>query len=198
MSLSRSPRKTAGRRSGFALVEVMVSAMILTVCGFMMSATITATMTHRVVRQETAAAADVARNVLEEMRSAPFRDLFALYNECTTDDPEGEGTAPGLHFDVPGLDPLEDDADGHVGIILLPGSGPELRESLAAGTSLPGGSSPTELDLPRDLNGDGVVDEGDHAHDYFILPIQVLVEWKGYNGSRQLRLNTLMTGINRQ
>ena len=70
MSLFRSPRKTAGRRSGFALVEVMVSAMILTVCGFMMSATITATMTHRVVRQETAAAADVARNVLEEMRSA--------------------------------------------------------------------------------------------------------------------------------
>jgi hypothetical protein len=32
--------------------------------------------------------------------------------------------------------------------------------------------------MPRDLNGDGVVDALDHSVDRILLPVKVTVEWK--------------------
>lgn len=169
-------------RAGFALVEVMVAMVVLTLCAYLLSATITATAAHGVVRKETAHAADAARNVLEDMRALPFGEIFARYNEDPGDDPGRPGTAPGAHFAVLGLDPLPGDRDGMVGRVVLPSPGPELYESAVVESLL----------MPRDLNGDGWTDGKDHASDYIILPVQVIVEWNGYSGPRSFSLSTVM------
>ena len=48
------------------------------------------------------------------------------------------------------------------------------------------------LGLPRDLNGDSIVDGLDHADDYFLLPLEVTVRWRGRSGDRTLRRVTML------
>ena len=50
-----------------------------------------------------------------------------------------------------------------------------------------------ELGLPRDLNGDNVVDDQNHAGDYIILPVCIVVRWQGMFGERSLRMVTMLT-----
>jgi hypothetical protein len=96
------------------------------------------------------------------------------------------GPAPGPDFAVPGLDPLADDLDGRVGKIVLPeldtGSGVELREDL----DMP------ELGMPRDLNGDGIVDSADHSGDYRVLPVLLRLDWSGRSGNRHTVVRTIL------
>ena len=165
----------------------MVALSMLTICAYLLSATITATMTHDVAGREAAYAADAARNVLEDLRAEDFAELFALYNEDPSDDPGGEGTAPGCHFTVPMLDPDPADADGFVGQILLPCPGPELYESIQS----------EALQMPRDLNGDGFMDRRDHSDDYIALPVIVRLRWNGYAGVRTMELATVMADMTR-
>ena len=61
-------------------------------------------------------AVDGAMNRIEQMHAVPFDDLYALFNQSGDDDPGGVGTAPGAHFDVPGLSARANDPDGKVGI----------------------------------------------------------------------------------
>jgi prepilin-type N-terminal cleavage/methylation domain-containing protein len=46
------------------------------------------------------------------------------------------------------------------------------------------------LGMPRDLNGDSLVDDCDHASDYVILPVHVSLEWRGDFGPRRFDLYT--------
>ena len=46
------------------------------------------------------------------------------------------------------------------------------------------------LGLPRDLNGDSLVDDCDHSEDYIILPVRVEVSWRGRFGARSFSLYT--------
>ncbi len=73
-----------------------------------------------------------------------------------------------------------------MGKIVLPefdaGSGVELREDL----DLP------ELGMPRDLNGDGIVDSADHSADYRLLPVLLRLEWRGQSGHRQSEVRTIL------
>ncbi|MFT4540852.1 MAG: hypothetical protein ACI841_003523 [Planctomycetota bacterium] len=171
--------------SGITIVEMMIALTVMTVCAYLLSATITATMTHDVAGREGAYASDVARNILEDLRAESFEDLYALYNGDPTDDPDGEGTAPGMNFEVPMLDVDVADIDGFVGRILFPGYGPELYEHVDYEL----------LTLPRDLNGDGWIDGLDHSGDYIILPVCVELQWKGYAGSRTFKLSTVMADM---
>jgi len=160
---------------------------ILTVCGYLLSSTITATMAHAVAKREMILAAQAARNILEDMRNAKFAELYALYNDDPDDDPDGPGTAPGADFGILGLDPREGDPDGMVGRITLPASsGPLLETVEAAG-----------LTMPRDLNGDAHVDDADHSSDYIVLPVIVTIEWDGFAGPRTLRMQTMLADLTR-
>jgi len=49
------------------------------------------------------------------------------------------------------------------------------------------------LGLPRDLNGDSMIDCADHAQDYIVLPILIRVEWQGPNGPRVFEMHTMLT-----
>ncbi|MEO0649457.1 MAG: hypothetical protein AAFZ65_02115 [Planctomycetota bacterium] len=48
------------------------------------------------------------------------------------------------------------------------------------------------LGLPRDLNGDSIIDSSDHGSDYFLLPLEVTVQWRGRTGDRTLRRVTML------
>ena len=59
----------------------------------------------------------------------------------------------------------------------------ELREDVAdAG-----------LGMPRDLDGDGFVEPGVNvAGEYVVLPVRVLIEWRGVSGDRSVQLETML------
>lgn len=138
---------------------------ILTVSVAMFAQTISASARLDPVANETMLAAEGARLKLEDMKSEDLVELFARYNSDPTDDPAGPGTAPGNTFTIEGLSPAT--VGGVVGRIDFPVIGTQLREDV----------TDTGLGMPRDLDGDGTVDAGDHANDYIVLPIRVRVEW---------------------
>ena len=174
------------------MVEVMVAIVILTISVYILSSTMTAAIGHSSVKRERSLAVDATINVLERMRSEPFEELFSRYNSDPSDDPLGAGTAPGPHFDVFGLDPRTDDLDGLVGEILIP-------EVAVDGTShLREDSSDAAHCLPRDLNGDLLIDGEDHASDYIVLPVTLRVAWEGRSGRREFEMATTFARMEKQ
>ena len=134
------------------------------------------------VNRETARAVDSARSMLEAVRAEEFADVFALYNDDPADDPAGAGTAPGAGFAAFGLGARTNDADGLVGAVEFPTIGGELREDIIDAS----------LGMPRDLDGDGVIDALDHSGDYEVLPFRVRLDWSGATGARTLVVHTSM------
>jgi hypothetical protein len=49
-----------------------------------------------------------------------------------------------------------------------------------------------DLGMPRDLNGDGVVDASNHDVDYTLLPVLVRVRWRSASGTGQFELRTMI------
>ena len=113
--------------------------------------------------------------------SLPRAEVFARYNATAADDPTS-GDSPGAAFDVVGLAPLPGDPDGRVGSIEFPGDGIELRED----------DVDRDLGMPRDLNGDGILDASDHALDYLLLPVRVTVSFAGQGGPRTISFVTYL------
>ena len=178
-------RVRSSATSGLTMVELSVAIAVLTVCVYMLSQTVLATIAQAPVKRERAEAMEAARSVLERIRNEEFAEIFALYNADESDDPDGPDTAPGNLFAIPGFEPVPGDADGFVGEVVLPGPGPTLLEN----ASFP------ELGLPRDLNGDGMVDAFDHAWDHVVLPIMVRLEWQSRLGPRRLEVFTMLANL---
>jgi hypothetical protein len=160
----------------------MVVATILVLALSMMLSTLSGVGKLEPTNRETEGAQIAAANTLEFLRATPFDQCFALYNADPADDPAGAGTAPGASFAVPGLTARPGDPDGFVGEIVFPEIGAALREDVAN----------RDLGMPRDLNGDGVIDNADHAGDYAILPVRIRLQWTGRNGLRTLELDSML------
>ena len=172
------------------LIELVLVLGILALAFGMLTSTMMSNSRQRSVNRESAAAAEAARTLFEEMMNADFEDLFALYNADPTDDPGGVGTAPGGRFGVSQLTPLETSPDGLVGQVVLPAltflpDEWELREDF----------EDEELGLPRDLNGDSIIDDLDHREDYLILPVRVELEWSGRFGPRRMSVSVIMADV---
>jgi prepilin-type N-terminal cleavage/methylation domain-containing protein len=172
-----------GRRDGFSLLEVMISSTVFLIVAGAVVTTLVVSNALNMTGRETALASRGAQSILEELKATPFEEVFARYNVIPDDDPGG--TSPGANFAVTGLTPGSDDADGFVGAIEFPGGGQELHED----------GEDAELGLPRDLDGDGAVDDQDHAADYRILPVRVVISWNGQNGARTFELVTVLTEL---
>jgi len=178
----------AGRergRGGFSLVEVMVGMSILIVSVMGMVASVVSSAAVGQTNRETAIAHEAARAALEDLQGTPFNQVLATFNDVDADDPGGVGSAVGSGFTVNQLDTQRDDGDTFVGRYAFPtgAAGVALREDLPDAV----------FGTPRDLNADGVVDAADHAGDYVILPVQVVIEWTGVIGPRRLGYETLLT-----
>lgn len=168
---------------GFTLLELMISSTVfLLVAGAVVIALVISSALN-MTNRETALASRAAQSVIEELKATAFDEIYARYNDTAADDPGG--TAPGSGFAVAGLAAQEGDADGFVGAIVFPGTGTALHED----------GDDVELGLPRDLDGDGAVDADDHAGDYRILPLRVVIRWNGQNGARTFELVTVLTDL---
>ena len=172
-------------RSGLTIVEVMIAMAILGVMFLAISRSLMGSVKLNEVTRESALAQQGMDAVLESLGGADFASTFQRYNSVASDDP-ATGPSPGPDFVVPGLQPLPEDADGRVGRIVLPEvmtpEGLELREDL----DIP------ELGMPRDLNGDGGIDDVDHATDYKVLPVLLQLDWRGQSGHRQTVARTIL------
>lgn len=178
-SRARAPER------GMTLIEVMIAMVVMTIVMLMLTSTITSVATESNSRLERQLALTAAGNIMEEMRATPFTEIFQRYNSDASDDPAGAGSAPGSHFDVEGLEPWPDDEDHHTGEIIFPSPGPSLSEL----------SNDSSLQMPRDLNGDMVVDDKDHVLDHIILPAAVRVRWKGKSGKHVVVLYTMFSKL---
>lgn len=167
-------------------MEVMIAMSILGVMFLAISRSLVGSVKLNEVNRETALAQQGMDAMLEKLGGADFATIFVRYNSITSDDP-ALGPSPGPDFDVPGLSPLPDDPDGHVGKIVFPeyvnGSTVELREDI----DMP------ELGMPRDLTGDAHVDDNvNHTGDYRVLPVLLRLDWKSQGVHRQSVTRTLL------
>lgn len=170
------------RRQGFTLIEACVALAVLSIAMVMLGSTIASSSLMRAEKREASIAAHAARSTLENLRSENFSSLWMFHNASPDDDPGGIGTAPGPHFQVAGLvvDPL--DVDGFVGEIVLPNTAGVLRED----------GQNADLGMPRDLNGDTLIDAESRAADYRILPVLVRLRWQSSLGPRQLEMYSML------
>lgn len=170
-------------RGGFTILELSIVMSVLLFTLIAMAQSLAASMKLTGVNRETALATDGVRDVVESIQGVEeFSTVFALYNANPADDPGLAGSAPGSGFAVEGLEAVAGDLDGLVGEIVLPTLGAQLREDLAD----------PALGMPRDLNGDGLVDMLDHAGDYRILPVLLRLRWKGRGCERSMEIRTLV------
>lgn len=174
------------------MLELLIAMTVLVVAFGIFSSTVAGVHRQQVINWQHGIASNVARSTLERMRNEEFADVFALYNADPTDDVGGVGSAPGSRFEVIDLPPASDSIDGLHGEIQFPdvdtsaGVSPlpllELREDV----DLPA------LGMPRDLSGDSIIDDADHAGDYAILPVRIVVRWSGMSGDHEYILTSTL------
>lgn len=175
MHLPRTKRRSSRTRSGFTLIEVVITAAVLFIG--LLAMTSTSWVVHSL--RESSVGKELAHQALQ----AVVEDLHAL-SEVSRDDDGGWAAAvldrfgaggdPGATFNVRGLDPWPGEAT--VGTITIVTD--ETRTDLELGAA---------LGMPRDLNGDGGVDDTDVEGDAVLLPVIVQLRWRGEAGNRQLR-----------
>lgn len=164
------------------MVEIAFTMVVITVA---VGATLRSISSFVVLSDgawERSLAIDAAETTLERMRTEDFDQLFVRYNAEPADDPPG---APGPDFDVAGLDPQTGDPDGRVGRILFPVA------AAAPGVLLEDRVDP-DFALPRDLDADDVIDGVDHSGNYELLPVRILIQWRGRSGNRTYEIETVL------
>src|SRR5258705_13201543 len=180
-------RNKSKSRSGLSLVEISVgiAVLVIGVLGFLRAVIQLERMRSRT--REAARATEAARRIVQSIQAEAFLEAFRRYNGDPTDDPGGAGTAPGKNFAVAGLSAAANDPDGRPGEIIFPtpvGLPGVLRESVID----------SRLGMPRDLNGDGVVNNvTNYATTYTILPVRVVVDWVGAAGRGHVELRTMLS-----
>ena len=187
LGLQHRSRRSARGRAGFTLIDVMMAAVVLAIAISGMSGAILVGMSLNRVNHDTALAQQAARRVIEEIESRAFSETFAAYNANVGDDGGLTSAAVGANFAVAGLEPMTGDADGMCGRVMFPtqtvGAVEQLREDVVDAA----------LGMPRDLNGDGLVDALDHAANFRLLPVRVRIEWKGSVGPRTIDIETMLS-----
>ena len=171
------------RQGGFTLLELIAAAAVLSIGACGLSAVLVNAMATSAVNKETAQARAAARQLLEQIQNIPVSDVYATFNDDTRDDPLGVATAPGSVFEIE-LKPAPSQVTNMIGEILFPCSDKtgELREDI----------EDEMLGMPRDLNGDGEIDNMDHSTDYVVLPVRVRISWRGVAGERSLEICSLL------
>ena len=138
--------------------------------------------------RETARAHLAARAAIEQLWTTEFLETFRTFNDDPEDDPDGPGTASGSGFAVYGLDLQTDDADGLAGRIEFP-----TADGLPPGVLREDIEDPF-FGMPRDLDSDNNILQENLALSYTLLPVRVVVEWRGAGGTAHfVELETLLS-----
>ncbi len=174
------------RSAGMTLIEIWIGIAVLVTAVLGFSKTMVMVERAQQRTREVGLASQAARQVLEQIQSVSFAEAFRRFNGDPSDDPGGPGTAPGKNFAVPGLSAVPGDPDGLPGEIIFPtpaGLPGVLRENVVDAA----------LGMPRDLNGDGVIDNlTNYSTTYTILPVRVQVRWASPAGPAVFELRTML------
>ena len=81
-------RRSAAGEGGFGLVDLCVALFLVASSLGVLIGSIFYSMKLEDANEETSAASQRARLILERMRVVSFEDLFAAYNATTADDPD--------------------------------------------------------------------------------------------------------------
>jgi hypothetical protein len=178
-------RETGDRRdeAGLTLIELLIAGAFVALAACGLSAVLVGSMAMGAVNKETAQARAAAQQMLEQLHNIPAGDVYATFNQITSDDPYGTGSAPGSVFSVR-TKPSAIQVSNMIGEVLFPDISHlgELREDTV---------DPL-LGMPRDLNGDGSIDTGNHAGDYMYLPVRVRITWSGIAGERSFEVCSVL------
>lgn len=183
----RAPGAPTGREA-FSLIEVTILALLLLVAVGGLSGAVLSSMKLARTSEESVLADEAVRAMAARMQLTPFASIFRQYDPGTQNDLGAPGSAPGASFDVRGLSPRSDDADGRVGRIVFPavdqGGGLwTLREDVV--------DLRLGMENGRDLNNDGDADD-DVTNSYQLLPVRLIVEWTGAGGNRTHELDLVL------
>lgn len=161
-------------REGFSLLEVTLAMSVLVIAMMAISATTIRVHTLRRQNHERSVAENAVRMIAERIQSAA---------RLARNDPAGwaqnmvaalsPGGQIGNKFDLLELTPM--DAAGSVGSISV------ITDEGATDAALK-----VQLGMPRDLDGDGLVDNGDVGHSARLLPVIVAARWKGVSGEQEV------------
>lgn len=175
-------------KAGFSLIEAVIALAVAALALLGFSSSLISSMMLSQSNRESALARRAAHELVSDLQSAPFAEVYARFNATSADD-EPTGTNIAAGFAVAGLPLLENDADGLAGEIIFPdklvGGVLELREDFAAET----------FGQTWDLNLDGVIDEADHSGDYQVLPVLIRVQWRGRGGASKVELRTTLIDL---
>lgn len=161
------------------MLEVLVSMAVLTagIAAFLRS-TISSNRMNAATEQ-VALASLAASQMLQELESQAFEEVFARYNSSQADDP-ATGSSPGAEFAVDSL--RSADGSSGVGRIVFPtdGAGGLVEHEVLTG-----------LGRAFDLDQDGAIDKDTHSLDYKVLPVEITVTW-GAGTPRTFRLASVL------
>jgi type II secretory pathway pseudopilin PulG len=160
------------RRSGFTLLELIVTGALLLFGLLAITSTVLNARNLQQADHDRRLAEDAMRSTMESLRAFGNVSLGggAWSSEVVSAFlPEG---SPGNAFAVRGLAPVEGEAA--VGSIEI------VTDETAAD---PMG---VDLGLPRDLNGDGDEEDEDVSADAALLPVVLRLRWASAGGERQL------------
>jgi Tfp pilus assembly protein PilV len=155
---------------GTTIVETTIAVAIFAAAFLGLITALLSSDSLRESSRERTLAYNAARRIIEQMRSGTFSQLFTNYSS---------GGTPGSTFTVERLEPISGQS---VGTVSFPTVDSALREDV----------TDTLWGMPRDLNGDGTIDSGDHAADYELLPVRITVQWQSLHGPAKLTVETLI------
>src|SRR5690349_257058 len=141
-------RNRCGR--GFTLLECSIALVVLAVGVLGATLALTTSLSVGGANAEDNLAINAARQKIAEIQSNSFPRAFSDFS-----DPKAST------FEVPGLPKGS-------GKISFPGNGTTLLEQFVD----------AKWGMPRDLNGDGVLDSADHSTNYTLLPVKITIEWR--------------------
>jgi prepilin-type N-terminal cleavage/methylation domain-containing protein len=182
-SLSRHSGTT--RNQGFTLLELVIAIVIFTVAVGALARSLMGGFALGESTKDRVLAMSAIENTVAKVSAEDFTTAFYHYNSNAADDPLGAGSSVGSGFAILSLEAIPGDVDGLAGEIMFPGNGTTLREDVVD----------LDLGMPRDLNGDGVIDGLDHSTDYTLLPVRIQVSWTGADGVQELDLVTTIVGL---
>lgn len=176
--------RRAGARSGFTVVELAVSATVLVIGVLGFVAAVVTGQHLATSNREMERAFQAARARCEEIQSVPIDEAFARFNADPSDDPASAGPTPGATFTIEGFSTEAGGAAvGRVEFPTLDVGGTErLCETFVD----------ARWGMPRDLDGDGEVSNGALAEPPVVLPLRVVVEWRGTRNVQRIELDQVL------
>jgi hypothetical protein len=177
--------RTGGRGdAGMTLIEIIIGLAVVVVAILgIMSALVAASRMDEATAEQVRAL-NACRTMIETMKQVPFAEVWRQFNSNPADDPLGAGTAPGCNFAIAGLRAQPGDVDGRPGQILFPELLGNLSETVIE----------ARLGMPvaKDLNGDGDAFDVNVNASYLILPVRVVVDWRGATGNIHMEMTTFL------